>query len=85
MAWGILWRSESQLDGKDEHLIGTWPYGAPIQYQGYNTAVFRTRDDARKFLQEHYGFIKNRPDLRKEPHGWKMPKIVKVDVSVDVG
>lgn len=28
-------------------------------------------------------FIKTRPDLRKEPHGWRLPKAVRVKVTCE--
>lgn len=70
--WGILWRSENRLDGKVEHLM--WHRGRPL--------IFRTREYARRFIELQYGYIRNRPDLRVEPHGWKMPIPVKVKIEV---
>lgn len=66
--WAAKWRSENKLDGKQEHFIGT------------PTRLFRTRQKARDFIQEFFGYIKTRPDLQEEPHGWKMPIPVKVQV-----
>ena len=85
MTWGIKWRSECKLDGRKEYLMGSlWPgpYPPPPQYSGFKTAVFKTRAMARAHIKKHYGYIKDRPDLRREPHGWKMPIAVQVDVIV---
>lgn len=68
--WSVLWRSENQLDGNVERLCGR--DGA--------LPLFRTRDECRKFIRAEYGFIRNRPDLRREPHGWKMPIPVRVEI-----
>jgi len=46
-------------------------------------AVFRTRAEARVYRDERFGCIRNRPDLKAEPHGWKMPQVVKVSLSIE--
>lgn len=77
--WGILWRSENKLDGKNEHLVWNW------RDQSRKLPVlFRTRKEARAFKRQHYGNIMDRPDLRAEPHGWKPPKVVKLRVTMEI-
>ena len=71
MMWGMKWRSENNLDGKMEHLM----------YKNCFPLLFRTRREARFFIADKWGFLKNRPDLKKEPHGWKMPIPVKVEIK----
>lgn len=66
--WGAMWRSDSKLSGKRRHLI--YNHGFP--------ALFHTRSAARKFINEQYGYIRTRADLRAEPHGWRLPLPVKV-------
>jgi hypothetical protein len=44
--------------------------------------LFRTRQKAREYINEKYGYIRTRPDLRVEPHGWRIPTAIKVDVVV---
>lgn len=84
MPWAIKWRSENKLDGKREHLVGTsWRDRPAYTYGGYTIAVFRTRREARQFNTDHYGYIRHRTDLKAEPHGWKVPQVVKVRVSVE--
>ena len=82
--WGILWREESRLDGKVEHLLGRFSSidNVPPHVAGYTTMVFDSRQAARNYLRTCYGYISTRIDLRREPLGWKMPKVVKVAVSV---
>ena len=82
MPWAIKWRSENKLDGKRERLMGGVRYDRPYMFGGYKTMVFRTRDEARHYLKENYGHLAERDDLKREPHGWKMPQVVKVSVSV---
>lgn len=70
--WGIQWRSENELDGKVEHLM--WDYGT-------TPLLFKTRREARAYCKETYGYIRHRPDLRAEPHGWKPARVVKVRID----
>lgn len=69
--WAAKWRSKSSIDGVQEHFVSDYDKG---------TYFFRSRSQAREFIEENYGYIKERPDLRKEPHGWKMPVPVKVKI-----
>lgn len=68
--WGVLWRSCNKLNGCDERLI--YRVGAPV--------LFPSRQKARRWIDVQYGYLRERPDLRAEPYGWKMPIAVKVDV-----
>ena len=72
-AWALLWRSFNRLDGKQEFVVveGVFPF-----------ALFRTRAEALHFRDLKFGYIKDRPDLKAEPHGWRMPKVVRVDVII---
>ena len=74
--WAIKWRSSSLLDGKQEHLICAPELGLPL--------LFRTRKDARWYREAVYGYIRERIDLQSEPHGWRMPTVVAVNVNVKV-
>lgn len=78
-AWGILECSDNRLDGKREWLSNDWRSRAVVR-----TWLFSTRQEARTIRDREFGYIKNRPDLRAEPHGWKMPKVVKVKVTIEV-
>lgn len=70
--WGVLSRSDSRLDGKREFVM--WEAGAPL--------LFHTRRAARVYIRERYGYIKDRPDLRAEPYGWKTPLAIRVSVTI---
>jgi hypothetical protein len=72
--WAILWRSNNRVDGKREHLRGDGT-GLPL--------MFTTRAHCRAYIRGVFGYIQSRPDLRAEPHGWKMPQAVKVLVSIE--
>ncbi len=71
--WAGQWYSRNKLDGITKHIL-------------YNEhclpALFRTRRECREYIKEKYGYIKDREDLREEPHGWRLPKTVKVEVRV---
>ena len=87
IGWAIEWRSDSALDGKRRCILGIGHFGAPLTplpdcYGAYHTMVFRSRAKAREFIRRRYGYIAERPDLRREPHGWKMPRPVRVRVDV---
>ena len=70
--WAIKETCDNKLDGHREwfHWDGTLPF------------LFRTRREAREYINEHFGYIRNRPDLQREPHCWKIPKPVKVRVEL---
>ena len=70
--WGVLWQSKNQVDGRTERLL--WDHGQLV--------MFRTRREARQFAHVQYDYIKTRPDLRQEPHGWQMPRPVKL-ISIE--
>lgn len=71
--WAALWRSENRLDGKRSYLI--YLDGYPV--------LFKTRKEAREYIKREYGYIQSRPDLRSEPHGWKMPISVRVKIILE--
>jgi hypothetical protein len=69
--WGLLWRSVNQIDGTTEHLI----------YENCLPVLFQTCTEARDYAKRKYGYIL-RPDLRAEPFGWRLPKAVRVEITV---
>lgn len=64
--WALKWRSKNRLAGKTEYLFGD----------------FKTRAEARQHRDKEFGYIRHRPDLRCEPHGWKLPAVVRVRIIV---
>jgi hypothetical protein len=77
--WGILFRSNCKLDGYREHLMSEPNDRRP----NIETLLFRSRAAARAYCIEHYWYIKARPDLQREPHGWLMPKVVRVSITME--
>ena len=70
--WAAEWHEKSRLDGEQKHLI----------YLGPLPVLFRTRKKCREYIKQQYGYIAKRPDLREEPHGWRMPQAVKVKIEL---
>jgi hypothetical protein len=73
--WAILWQSSTNLMGIDAISCGT---------SQTNIMIFHTRHEARKEIWIRFGYIKDRPDLKSEPHGWKMPKPVRIKLTVEL-
>ena len=71
--WGILWRRKNKDDGIRDHLI----------YEDRIPKLFVTRTAAKAFIDEKYGYLRNRPDLRAEPFGYRMPKPVRVAIAIE--
>lgn len=75
-AWAIAHVSNSLTDGYRRWLEGD--LRSPV-----NVLLFHTREEARASIRQRHGYVwRNRPDLRREPHGWRMPQPVKVSVTV---
>jgi hypothetical protein len=81
-AWAILQASDCKLDGQRQWLAGHMFSDRPLGPAHW--ALFHTRREARSYVREHLGYIAKRPDLRAEPHGWKIPKVVRVEITVEV-
>jgi hypothetical protein len=77
--WALRWRSKNRRDGLVEHIV----YGKDCL-----PVLFATREAARRYRDERFGYIRHRADLRGEPHGWRLPVPVRVrvvEVSPDGG
>ena len=68
--WGVEWRSRNTMDGAQSCL----------QWDLEVRPLFPTRRKCRAYIDQKYGWISTRPDLRQEPHGWLMPQAVRVEV-----
>lgn len=72
--WGALWHSRNRLDGLKEFLL--------FEVGEFIPALFTTRRKARAWIAKRYGYIAQRSDLRKEPHGWRLPRPVRVTITL---
>lgn len=70
--WGLVWRSRNRLDGERTHII---------IMDDLQPALFKTRAAARRYAKQRFGYIAERPDLQAEPHGWRMPRAVRITVA----
>jgi len=68
--WAAEWHSKCLLDGEKRHIIN----------MNLLPVLFRTRRKCREFIENNYGYINERPDLKAEPHGWRIPQAVKVEI-----
>jgi len=75
LAWAVEWHSVNRLDGDRRHLQWS-PESGPGDFR-----LFRTRRACRAYIEERYGYARDREDLRAEPHGWRIPRAVRVTVS----
>ena len=75
--WAVMWRSKNRLEGLREHLL-QYKY---TNVEGSLPALFCTRRVARKWIIDNFVYIKRRSDLRAEPHGWRMPRPVRVTIT----
>ena len=66
-AWAVEWHSKNVLDGDRRWIEGV--------------LLFHTRAACREQIEKQYGYMRIRPDLRAEPHGWFMPRAVRVVVN----
>lgn len=76
--WAVKWRSgPNNVDGKvSEHFIPRIPGDVP-------SIVFDTRRAARAWAKERYGYIAARRDLRRYPHDWRSPVVVRVTITIE--
>ena len=69
--WAAEWHSCNKADGVSRHLL----------HDDFNVKLFTRRCDCVCWIRQHYGYIAKRRDLRREPHGWRMPRPVRVTVK----
>lgn len=68
--WAGLFVSVNRMDGRNEHLL----------HENLLPVLRHSRCEMRAYIRERYGYIRRRPDLRGEPHGWRVPRAIKVKV-----
>jgi len=80
-AWAIKCAYDNLSEGYQEHIECDWKRKEATR-TGLPWLIFRTRAEARAYREDRYGYLRDRPDLKLEPFGWKMPKVIKVIVSI---
>jgi hypothetical protein len=71
--WVPAWYSRNQLDGEKCYFM----------VFGQIDFIFRTRRECRAAIKKRWGYIATRQDLRAEPHGWRVPRAVRVCITVE--
>lgn len=74
--WGVQWRSKNLTCGEVKHFMRDPNNG--------DVVLFATRKESEAYIHDRYKYMANRKDLRREPHGWRMPVAVKVKVTVKI-
>lgn len=69
-AWAVEW------DHDWGRSLQWRPEPGPGEYR-----LFRTRAGCRAYIEDRYGYIRTRPDLRRPPFNWRMPRAVRVAVE----
>lgn len=44
--------------------------------------LFQTRKEARNYANEVYGYIRQREDLKRAPHFWRIPIAMKTNIRI---
>ena len=66
--WGCAWRTKFGI----EHLL----------YENLLPMLFVKKREAEAYIEQKYGYMRTRPDLRAAPHHWRMPIPVRVTVEL---
>lgn len=74
LRWGLIWQSKNKLDGVNCHPVVDEYHGKPFHF---------TRRAAMEFREKHYGYLRDRRDLKSEPHGWKMPRVARIKITYE--
>ena len=74
IAWAVEWHSRNLLDGERRKLCWNQEQG-PGEYR-----LFSTRRRCLSYINETYGYIRDTINLRGEPHGWRLPRAMRVEV-----
>jgi hypothetical protein len=80
--WAVKWSSgPNNVDQKLQERLCL--YDATIAARrGTTIMFFKSRAAARAYRDERYGYIKTRRDLRRYPHDWRLPRVVRATLEV---
>jgi hypothetical protein len=75
--WAPKWEQNNFLDGHKAHLcLFDWRKPTPFNL------LFKTRRECEAYIKGEWGYIARRNDLKREPHCWRVPKAVRVKVTI---
>lgn len=66
--WSVRWHQAGAHP--DEHIV----------YENCMPVMFRTRAEARSWIEKKFGYIRQREDLRSFPYQWRIPTPIRVQV-----
>jgi hypothetical protein len=75
--WGVEFHSLNAVDGDHRHL--QWDNTPEHTFPH----LFRTRRECAAYIKRHWAYLRERPDLRREPFGWRMPRPVRVLMRIE--
>jgi hypothetical protein len=82
--WAVKWHSGP--DNVDHHVYDGFILFDWHQRRGSrsnkNVMFFATRREAREFAKD-WAYIARRPDLRRYPHDWRSPRVVRATLTVE--
>jgi hypothetical protein len=75
--WAVKWHAgPNNTDQKVcEHFL-------PRVNGDITSIFFKSRKAAREWNKSHYGYIAARRDLRRYPHDWRVPRVVRVSIEI---
>jgi len=84
--WGIERHSDNWLGGETKWLEPAWQNGLNMVPM---PRLYKTRREAREYRRREFAYLNPaslsfRPDLANQPHGWKHPRVVKVECTFEV-
>lgn len=54
-----------------------------VMYENLLPVLFTCRSECMGWIKSRYGYIATRPDLRRDPFFWRMPRPVRVKIVVE--
>lgn len=71
--WAALWHSHPG-GVVEEHFL----------MESCEPMLFTSRQAAKDYIKRRYGYIAIRKDLRVEPHCWRVPRAVRVKITLEI-
>lgn len=77
IGWAVKWRSgPNNIDQR------VWEHFCPRTAGELGSCVFKSRKAAKAWAKEQFGYITARRDLRRYPHDWRLPIVVRVSLTI---
>lgn len=53
-----------------------------IMWKNCYPLLFVTKKQAKEYADKEWGYLRKREDIRRAPHFWRMPKIIRITLSM---